>query len=101
MNTSCSIESRRTRTSHERKRGCTIDGKRVDGRTRVAKRYHELLTASLYAMLIDPLHPSPVDLAVISNFALALLRAEQLKAKILNGEEVNDHVLVRLVNSSN
>jgi hypothetical protein len=69
----------------------------VDGRTRNARRYHELLAAFL-AELGGEGQVTEAERALCAQAAGLTVRAEQLQAAIVRGEAVDDDALTRLAN---
>jgi hypothetical protein len=64
----------------------------VDGKG-PAKRFKQIVSALNR-------ESRPIEAAMIDVAAIALLRLEQIKARVLNGDDVNDEDLVRLSNAA-
>jgi hypothetical protein len=70
---------------------------RIDARTRAGRRF-KVLVRSLADDLGDDL--SEAEKALVGIAAATIVRSEQLQASIVNGDEIDDQELVRLVNST-
>lgn len=69
-----------------------------DGRTRAAKKHRELVEAFRRDLCGDDL--SNAELELVELAATATLRAQALKTRALNGEDIDDTITVRLLNSA-
>jgi MoxR-like ATPase len=70
----------------------------VDGRKGTAKRFKQIVSALNRESRHE--HIGHAEAAMIDVAAIALLRLEQIKARVLNGDDVNDEDLVRLTNAA-